>query len=542
MRAAIYARYSSDRQDERSIEDQVRLCREAAARLGGGVAGIYADYAISGAHLKSRPEACRLLEDAKAGQFEIVIAEALDRLSRDQEDVAHVFKRLTFAGVRIHTLAEGEVGELHIGMKGTMNALFLKDLAAKIRRGMIGRVAKGLSAGGRAYGYKVVRRLGPDGEPERGLRTIEPAEAETVKRIFRDYIAGHSPRAIAAALNREGVPAPGGGIWNASTINGNRTRRNGILQNEAYCGRLVFNRLRMVKNPDTGKRLSRPNPRAEWVVRDVPELRIVDEDDWKAAQALKARHSHAGFQKSRRPRHLFSGLVRCGICGGAMTVYQTARLSCARRRESGTCTHDRTVTIAELERRVLIGIKEKLLAPETLAHTVKQYHDTRARGRAVETARLRAINRRLRELGPDIKRLVMAIAKGTASPAIEAQLTEWEAEKARLEGELAAITQAPKVIEFHPGVIDAYRRVVADIESADLDPEARAEVGTILRRIIARIDVLPAAGRGRTDIRVHGLIPQLLAGPESAGLLMQVVAEVRYRLDQQSGFQLVVAC
>src|SRR5882672_10217943 len=54
MRIAIYARYSSDHQDERSIEDQIRLCRERACAIGGNVIGTYTDYAISGAHLKSR--------------------------------------------------------------------------------------------------------------------------------------------------------------------------------------------------------------------------------------------------------------------------------------------------------------------------------------------------------------------------------------------------------------------------------------------------------------------------------------------------------
>ena len=199
MRAVIYARFSSDQQHERSIDDQVRLCREHAEKLGATVTGVYADYAISGSSLKNRPEANRLLSDARAGAFETVIAEALDRLSRDQEDVAGIFKRMTFAGVRLFTLAEGEVSELHVGLKGTMNALFLRDLAAKVRRGARGRIEAGRSAGGLAYGYKVVRELDPKGEPVRGLRRIDEAEANVVRRIFRDYLAGMSARTIAGA-------------------------------------------------------------------------------------------------------------------------------------------------------------------------------------------------------------------------------------------------------------------------------------------------------------------------------------------------------
>ncbi len=89
-----------------------------------------------------------LLQDAQAGKFDVIVAEAIDRLSRDQEDIAHIYKRARFANVRIVTLSEGDVNELHIGLKGTMGALFLKDLADKTRRGLRGRVEAGKSGGG----------------------------------------------------------------------------------------------------------------------------------------------------------------------------------------------------------------------------------------------------------------------------------------------------------------------------------------------------------------------------------------------------------
>ena len=121
-----------------------------------------------------------------------MVAEALDRLSRDQADVATLFKRLKFAGIRIVTLADGEVTELHVGLKGTMNALFLQDLAQKTHRGQRGRIEAGKSAGGLCYGYDVVRRLDERGEPIRGDRAINPAEAATVNRIFSMFAAGAS--------------------------------------------------------------------------------------------------------------------------------------------------------------------------------------------------------------------------------------------------------------------------------------------------------------------------------------------------------------
>jgi site-specific DNA recombinase len=256
MRVASYARYSSDQQRAASITDQQRICREFATRQGWIVVAEFADAAASGASLM-RPGFQGLMSAALAGTFDVVLAESLDRFSCDQEDTAGLFKRLSFAGVRIVTVCEGDIGHLHVGLKGTMNALFLKDLAEKTRRGLRGRVEAGRSGGGVSYGYRVVRVL--EGHP-RGEREIHPGEAAIVVRIFRDYAADVSPKAIAKALNCEGIRGPMGIAWSPSTIHGNPKRGTGILNNELYVGRMVWNRLRYVKDPDTGKRLSRLNP------------------------------------------------------------------------------------------------------------------------------------------------------------------------------------------------------------------------------------------------------------------------------------------
>jgi DNA invertase Pin-like site-specific DNA recombinase len=276
MKVAIYARYSSDNQRDPSIADQLRICREYAARQGWTVTQEFTDHAISGATLL-RSGFQALMRDALNRRFDVVLAESLDRFSRDQEDTAGLFKRLTFAGVNIVTLAEGDITHLHIGFKGTMNALFLKDLADKTHRGLRGRVEDGKSAGGLCYGYRVVKSLNGS-TVTTGEREIEPAEAAVVERIFREYVAGIAPKAIAKRLNQDGIAGPFGGTWSPSTIHGNSKRGTGILNNELYVGRLVWNRLRYVKNPDTGKRISRLTPRSEWITREVPSLRIVSDD------------------------------------------------------------------------------------------------------------------------------------------------------------------------------------------------------------------------------------------------------------------------
>src|SRR5919106_7056439 len=147
MRAVIYARYSSDNQREASIEDQVRLARPHIESRGWTYLHAYNDRAISGASAL-RPGYQRLLADARDGQFDVVVAESLDRLSRDQEDIAALYKRLSFAGISIVTLDDGEITDMHVGLKGTMNAIQLKVIADKTRRGLRGRVEAGSSGGG----------------------------------------------------------------------------------------------------------------------------------------------------------------------------------------------------------------------------------------------------------------------------------------------------------------------------------------------------------------------------------------------------------
>ena len=267
------------------------MYRERAAHENGTAIEVYTDYAISGSSLKNRPGIRALLNDAKSRRFDYVIAEALDRISRDQEDIAAIYKRLRHADIRLVTLAEGEISELHIGLKGTMNALFLNDLAHKTRRGQRGRVEAGKIPGGNSYGYQIVRRVLDDRSVTTGEREIDAEQAAIIRRIFKEYTEGMAPRRIAARLNHEGVASPRGGHWNASTINGNRQRRNGILNNDLYIGRITYNRQRFVKDPETAKRVARPNPEHQWVIREVPHLRIVDDELWGRAQAIKQRYS-----------------------------------------------------------------------------------------------------------------------------------------------------------------------------------------------------------------------------------------------------------
>ena len=522
-RVALYARYSSDNQRDASIEDQFRICREQAKREKWKIVGTYKDAGISGARMILRPGIQALLQDAQEGQFDIVLAEALDRISRDQADVATLFKHLKFAGVPIVTLAEGEISELHVGLKGTMNALFLKDLAAKTHRGIRGRVEDGKSGGGLCFGYRVVKQLDARGDPIRGDREIDEAEANVVQRILRDYAEGVSPRVIAKTLNEEGISGPEGRLWNDTTIHGHAKRGTGILNNELYIGKLIWNRLRYIKDPSTGKRVSRLNPESEWIVKDVPDLRIVDDELWQAVKARQAvtsakyanvaegvrkHHKKNRLNGTHRPKTLLSGLVFCGCCGGPFSIRGSDRFACSTHVTKGACSNTRTILREDLERRVLAGLKDRMMAPEVAAAAMRAY--------AEETNQLNRERRsngdswkaELAKVEKQIRGIIEAIKEGMFHPSMKDEMDALEARKAEL-AELLADTpdDTPDIL---PTASAIYAKKVAALTSALARPDERPQAAAALRMLIEKIVLTPGPERGEIFATLHGELRTIL--------------------------------
>jgi len=273
-KAVGYSRYSTDLQNERSIADQEALIRRYAQLNGLDLGRLYSDAAQSGASIFGRDGLLELLADARGGGIDVVVVEELDRLSRDIEDLAGIHKRLSFAGVEIIAIHEGVASTVTVALRGLVGQLYREDNARKIRRGLSGRVGQGLSAGGKAFGYR-------PHPTEKGRLIIVEDEAAIVLRIFRDFAEGHSPVQIARALTVEGALKPRHArAWQASTIYGWAERRSGILRNDLYAGRIVWNKSRMMHDPETGRRVSRSNPESEWQTSDAPDLRIIDPDLW----------------------------------------------------------------------------------------------------------------------------------------------------------------------------------------------------------------------------------------------------------------------
>ena len=512
MKVAIYARYSSENQREASIEDQFRICREFARKQGWTIANEFSDHAISGATLM-RPGFQAMMGEALRGKVDVVMAESLDRFSRDQEDTAGLFKRLTFAGVSIVTLAEGDITFLHIGLKGTMNAMFLKELADKTRRGLRGRVELGKAGGGVSFGYRIVRTF-KDGVVSTGEREIVPQEAEVIRRIFKDYIAGVSPKQIAKDLNREGLRGPRAALWSSSTIHGNPKRGTGILHNELYTGRMVWNRLRYLKDPDTGKRVSRPNPESEWVISKVPDLRIVDDELWQAVQARYAgiqrkwttAEPSKRFNQFVRPKYLFTGMTKCAQCGAGFVVYYRDRLGCFGTRERGTCTNKLTISREEVEERVLTALQEKLLRKDFFEEFCREFAKEMNRLRMEQRASLSGAKRELERVRRDIEKVIDAIVQGYASPELKTRNDSLQERKEALLAQLATADEPPPLL--HPSMADAYRSKVEELAAALRREDTRLEASEMLRGLIESIVLTPR--HGQLGIELKGSLAAML--------------------------------
>ena len=507
--AAIYARFSTDRQNPKSIEDQVAQCRALIERNGWHVEAVYRDAVESSATLH-RPGFASMMAAAEERRFDVIVAEDIDRLARGEGDAPKLRQRCEFLGVEIHTCTDGFITKMHAGLKGLMGSLFLDNLAAHTKRGMAGVIRDGRHAGGRAYGYKAIAG-------DKGRLVIVEEQAEVVRRIFQEFVRGDTARDIARRLNADNIAPPRGKAWNASTINGNGRRGNGIVRNEIYVGRLLWNKVAMVKDPDTGKRVSRPNPRSAWHVAAAPELAIVPEELFDAAQRRTAQRQGVAPTYQRRPRHLLSGLLRCSACGSGMSTYGKERggrkrVRCTRAAESGTCPNPRTFYLDTIEAAVLGALRGELRHPDVIAEFVRTYHEERKRLASESGAQHAAAGRRLGEVRREIDRIVDGVAKGVLDPAIFGpRASELNAERKAVEDELAAAGPAP-VVTLHPGALKSYEAMVARLQQSIATgvSAGNREYADALRDLVETVTVRPGPEPGRVEVTIEGRLAALL--------------------------------
>jgi site-specific DNA recombinase len=412
MKAAIYSRFSTDKQTESSIADQVRVCTEHAARQGWQIVERYEDQGISGAAFGNRPGFQRMRADAMAGKFDVLLLTDCTRLARSGE-LQPLIERLRYQGVRVLGVQDqfdSSTGfsDMQASMSGAMSIEFRRMIKHRTHAALMSRARAGRSAGGKAYGYR-------EGKIDKG-------EAFIVREIFGRFADGASPRSIAADFNARNIASPGSswkrverrtGGWMASGV-------RVILRNERYRGVIHWNASEWRKDPDSGKRNRVMRPRSEWISHADQSLRIVSDNLWERAQRrLDPAKDDQRLKSGGRPKHLLSGLLHCEVCGAHYTITDARSYGCYSYHDGKACSNGIRVRKDHIEDVLLRGEESGLaatLAPERverLAKEMQTYYAERLREketRAIEAprelqelvARIARLRERLRAGDPDL--------------------------------------------------------------------------------------------------------------------------------------------
>ncbi len=222
----IYARFSSDKQRDESIEGQVRVCSDWAAGHGLAVVATYADRALS-ATSDERPEFLRMVADARTGNFGTVLVYKLDRF-----DAPVYRKRLSECGVALQSamesIPEGPEGVILEAVIDGYSEYYSRSLALNTQRGNMGNAEGCLVNGVRVYGY----RTGGDGRYE-----VDEDEAPFVREAFERVAASEGRKSVVEWLNSSGSRNTRGNPWTTNSL-------RGVLTNEEYRGVYSFNGVR----------------------------------------------------------------------------------------------------------------------------------------------------------------------------------------------------------------------------------------------------------------------------------------------------------
>ncbi|MEY9235334.1 site-specific DNA recombinase [Bradyrhizobium japonicum] len=468
--AVAYARYSSDRQNARSIDDQNLVCEKIAAQNGYKVVKFYEDRAISGAGTLARDGWLSLMRAATDPNrtFDAVIIESLSRMSRDLADSARDFKRLTFRQIELIDL-EGKLNTMRVGMNGIMNEEFRKHLGNMLRRAWDGRVKEGLIPGKPPYGHRLIPGKPFHHEPD-------PETAAIVVRIFTEFANGEPLREIAARLNYENIPSPSGGKWNHQVFTAGGGSGEGMIGNRRYIGELIWNANRAAKNPDTEKSTKLKGRPEDLITVPVPHLRIIDQDLWDRAQELRTDRS----RQTGGPRvykktvigHMVADKIICGECGGRMRIVgsktgESKRVGCVTARHNGTCSNSKSYNLNEIEETVLHGVKHNLDVETLMAFTKGAHEEWSARRKAASGERdsvERAINRATEKIDR-ISNIMLEIESEELPPLME-KLKTLTLERAGLRSKLELIKNQGNVVELLPATVTKFRADLMTVHDA----------------------------------------------------------------------------
>lgn len=535
-RCAIYARFSSEMQNKASADDQIRECRDAAVRYGWAVLDEYIrkDEAVSGQSLVGRDGLLELLEIACQPNcpFDGILCDDTSRYGRNLSDTLPLTDKFGYRKVFLHfvnrQLDSRDPNFRSLFIKcGEEDENFSRGLGEKVHRSHRGRVRNRHIPSGQCYGYRNIgipdpERRWQNGHPRFLVVDMEknPEEAAVVVRIYEMYVSGLGYRSIADILNREGVPSPlkGSGKrprrWCARTI-------CKILNQPKYRSIHIWNRTKVVRNPDTGKKEQHPRPESEWERVEVPEWRIISEELWAAKEEAAARrrenyHNLGGRNRTGTSRtYIFGGPLTCGICGDRMAIVggtgPTAMYGCFNRRFRGKsqCPNSHMILEKSLRHHLLEALTRNLRDPEA-TRTLAEEFGRQLRAALEEQSRKALqiagqegdLKARKAELERQEQNAINAILNYGGSPALQAQLDSLKNQIATIERLLATPRESPDVMPSAEVIHEFLSRKLASLaEVIAGDPlVARAEIDRRVKKLV----LTPIEVDGRRAFEVAG--------------------------------------
>lgn len=504
LRAAIYARYSDDIQNDRSIERQNSDLEKIAPRLNLKLDKrlYFEDRGQSATTLFDRPGLTRrLLGAVERGEVDVVLVEHTDRLARKGADSYWLFEQFKFYNVKVYT-PKGEVTDIQLAFESYQNQADSEKTSFRVRSGHDDAARQGLIPGPAPYGYGDI--IGKPGQKEKNA-----SEAEIVNRIVFEMASRKPPRQIAFGLSGDGIPSPRGGSWTFQTV-------NKILQNELYVGTYVRNKVRKIRNPNTGRRVPRASP-DEALRVDMPLLRIVDQELWERAQMVRQERAHVYGKKggTERPTaarrlHPFAGLFRCAECGGKMIISGSGRngdrsMACSAAWWKKSCSHGKSYSLTRLTKLATEKMHAHLTDPEFVKERAKEREKELARlGREANGER-DAAQRELDRVDLRIKKIVRLIEDDEADdvPAeVQARYKELRVEQRGLQQRLALLSASDHT-PLLPGAVKALAKSVDTLHTMLIDnpddPACRIALGNLIERAL----VHPAGFNQPYDVSLY---------------------------------------
>lgn len=459
MKVAIYARYSSENQSEKSIDDQVRVCRKYIQDNGMSAEDrhIYVDEAMSGSII-NRPGLQALERGAENKEFEAVAVDDLSRLSRSNHQMLTLVMKFNYLQVKLISVSDGIVADddnakLGIHIRGFINELYLDDLKKKTMRGLEGQKIRGFSTGENVYGYYTQPigelRLNKKGKPKYDgmAHKIQPEEAEVVKMIFKGFIDKKSIGKIVKELNNDKIPTKRGlpGGWNMSTV-------SRILKNEKYTGLWIWRKWKNVRDPMTGKIKKVVRVEKEQLTFFKEDLAIIDKDLWEKAQkrwqeidgAWPVSKNKKPFYQQKSythtsPNHLLSGLLKCNSCDGAVVLVSgKGYYGCYNARRK-TCGNNLYLPRKRIEETIITELKRKILTAKNLEYVYKNVEKVIAKGLNDVPELIRKNKSQHEKTLTEIQNYLNFIKAGNFSRAVSEALNELEKKGDSLKQELESL-------------------------------------------------------------------------------------------------------